>query len=176
MKNQNRIWFEHPLGLRRESDQVIDHKKSLYVFSFCQQGNQRNWLPYPNQHNPECLPSDERQSPGQANLIRGWAAIADGRRPTLQLIMQTDNAPIYGVTRDDLFEVFREFYEKILEETQNEADQKMISVKEAAYMLDVDRSTLWRWEKKGYLIPDRIGRKVLYRMADIKKIINLWLI
>ena len=99
-------------------------------------------------------------------------AIADGPRPTLQLIMQTDNAPIYGVTRDDLFEVFREFYEKILEETQNEADQKMISVKEAAYMLGVDRSTLWRWEKKGYLIPARIGRKVLYRMADIKKIIN----
>lgn len=86
--------------------------------------------------------------------------------------MQTDNAPIYGVTQDDLFEVFREFYEKILEETQTEADQKMISVKEAAYMLGVDRSTLWRWEKKGYLIPARIGRKVLYRMADIKKIIN----
>ena len=83
--------------------------------------------------------------------------------------MQTDNAPIYEVTRDDLFEVFREFYEKILEETQAEADQKMISVKEAAYMLGVDRSTLWRWEKKGYLIPARIGRKVLYQMADIKK-------
>ena len=36
----------------------------------------------------------------------------------------------------------------------------------------VDPSTLWRWEKRGYLRPVRIGVKVFYRRSDIDGIIK----
>ena len=34
----------------------------------------------------------------------------------------------------------------------------------------VDPSTLWRWEKAGYLVPVRIGVKVFYRRGDIARL------
>lgn len=35
-----------------------------------------------------------------------------------------------------------------------------------------DPSTLWRWERAGYLVPVRIGTKVFYKQADIAGIIS----
>ena len=35
-----------------------------------------------------------------------------------------------------------------------------------------DPSTLWRWEKQGYLNPVKIGVKVFYRRSDIDRIIK----
>jgi hypothetical protein len=39
-------------------------------------------------------------------------------------------------------------------------------------MLDVDKSTLWRWQRKGYLVPLSIGGKRRYKMSDVKRILN----
>lgn len=36
----------------------------------------------------------------------------------------------------------------------------------------VDPSTLWRWEKRGYLHPVRIGVKVFYRKGEIERLIE----
>ena len=33
-------------------------------------------------------------------------------------------------------------------------------------------STLLRWEKEGYLVPVKIGKTPLYKMSDIKKVLN----
>jgi excisionase family DNA binding protein len=43
------------------------------------------------------------------------------------------------------------------------------SVDQVAKMLDVDKSTLWRWNKQGYLKHIEIGGKRRYRMSDVKK-------
>jgi hypothetical protein len=43
---------------------------------------------------------------------------------------------------------------------------------QVAKILDVDKSTLWRWRKQGYLIPIEVGGKRRYRMSDIKKILG----
>lgn len=43
---------------------------------------------------------------------------------------------------------------------------------QVAKILDVDKSTLWRWKKQGYLIPIEIGGKRRYRMSDVKKILE----
>ena len=45
-------------------------------------------------------------------------------------------------------------------------------VAKVAEMLDVDKSTLWRWQKQGYLMPVEIGGKRRYRMSDIKRILE----
>ena len=39
-------------------------------------------------------------------------------------------------------------------------------------MLEVSPTTLWRWEKCGYLIPISIGSKRRYRHSDILKILE----
>jgi hypothetical protein len=43
---------------------------------------------------------------------------------------------------------------------------------QVAKILDVDKSTLWRWRKNGYLAPIEIGGKRRYKMSDIKRILE----
>lgn len=47
---------------------------------------------------------------------------------------------------------------------------KLIPLKEVAETLNVSRCTLDRWNKDGYLVPIKIGRKVFYRQNDINEI------
>ena len=47
-------------------------------------------------------------------------------------------------------------------------DSELVSRTKTAELLGVDLSTLNRWEKTGYLLPVRIGRRVLYRAQDIR--------
>ncbi|GAB6121180.1 helix-turn-helix domain-containing protein [Dysgonomonas termitidis] len=46
------------------------------------------------------------------------------------------------------------------------------SIEQVAKILNVDKSTLWRWRKQSYLIPIEIGGKRRYRMSDVKKILE----
>lgn len=47
-----------------------------------------------------------------------------------------------------------------------------LSVAETAKMLGVARSTLWKWEKSGYLVPAKVGRKVLYKRGEVERILT----
>ena len=38
--------------------------------------------------------------------------------------------------------------------------------------LKVDPSTLWRWQKRGYLVPVKVGGENRYRSTDIDKILE----
>ena len=46
------------------------------------------------------------------------------------------------------------------------------SREKVAELLDVDLSTLWRWAKRGLLVPIEIGGKRRYRMSDIRRILS----
>ena len=46
------------------------------------------------------------------------------------------------------------------------------SKKQTAEIFGVNLSTLWLWEKKGYLLPIEVGGKRRYRMSDIKHILE----
>ncbi len=46
------------------------------------------------------------------------------------------------------------------------------SREKVAELLDVDKSTLWRWAKRGLLVPIEIGRKRRYRMSDVRRMLN----
>lgn len=43
---------------------------------------------------------------------------------------------------------------------------------DVAKALNVTLTTLWRWAKTGYLVPVKIGTKVLYRASDIDALLN----
>ena len=47
-----------------------------------------------------------------------------------------------------------------------------LSPDQVAKILDVDKSTLWRWQKQNYLMPVEVGGKRRYQMSDIKKILK----
>lgn len=49
-------------------------------------------------------------------------------------------------------------------------NDNLVPLKEVAETLNVSRCTLNRWNKDGYLIPIKIGRKVFYRQNDINEI------
>ena len=55
---------------------------------------------------------------------------------------------------------------------QDESEEKYLSPKKAAELLECDPSTLHRWRVKGYLAPIEIGGKRRYKLSDIKRIME----
>jgi hypothetical protein len=47
-----------------------------------------------------------------------------------------------------------------------------LSRKKASEMLEVDLSTLWRWNREGYLCTVAVGGKRRYKMSDIQRILK----
>ena len=76
----------------------------------------------------------------------------------------------------DLVEANKE----LIEETKRTLQQTLEDAKSEEYLsrekviewLEVSATTLWRWEKCGYLIPIAVGNKKKYRMSDIQKILQ----
>lgn len=49
-----------------------------------------------------------------------------------------------------------------------QAQEKMLTRKQTAELLNVNLTTLWRWANENYLCPVKIGRRTLYRLADVE--------
>lgn len=74
------------------------------------------------------------------------------------------------VSRDDLEEAIRTVVGEILTKKEKESVDARITKAAARERLKVDDTTLWRWDKCGYLKAIHIGRSVYYREADIKRL------
>jgi len=76
---------------------------------------------------------------------------------------------------EDLMEANRSLITEFL---QQEAEEREKYAKEENYItrekvmeiLGVSPTTLWRWEKTGYLVPFSIGTKRRYRKSEVDKI------
>ncbi len=75
-------------------------------------------------------------------------------------------SPILMVSAADLKEALRGIFEEFIV-AGGEKEDELLTVRQASALLGVDRSTLWRWEKEGYLRPIRIGRKVRYQLSAV---------
>ena len=81
---------------------------------------------------------------------------------------------IYQVDSEDLIM----FAEKIMCDTKKQllADleagkiERYLTGTEVCEMLSVEATTLWRWCKRGYITPIKIGGKTRYRLSDVKQI------
>ena len=56
--------------------------------------------------------------------------------------------------------------------TSSKPKETFLTVDEAASRLGVSRTTLWRWDKEGYLKKIKRGKKITYRLSDVERIIN----
>ncbi len=55
---------------------------------------------------------------------------------------------------------------------ENEDDDELLTKQDVKEKFNVSDTTLWLWAKKNYLVPVKIGRKVMYRTSDIKQLVN----
>lgn len=91
------------------------------------------------------------------------------------LIKQNQNVQLV-VSASDLRELFNEWSEE--RDAKREAERKAVaevervSSMDAENILGVTSATLWRWKKKGYLVPIKVGRKNVYLKSDIDRILN----
>lgn len=51
-------------------------------------------------------------------------------------------------------------------------EEKMLSIGQVCAMLDVDKSTLWHWDKEGYLKKIHIGGKPRYKESEVNEILE----
>lgn len=96
----------------------------------------------------------------------------------IDLLQLAKEAPgtIISVPVGDLVEA-----NKRLVETAISGLERAVSAKDSAVLLtreqvmqklNVVPSTLWRWQKRGYLVPLRVGGENRYRSTDIDKILE----
>ena len=71
--------------------------------------------------------------------------------------------------------------ERLVERTIADLERMIAERRETIYMtkeqvlakLNVAPSTLWRWQKRGYLVPVKVGGENRYRSTDIHKILEV---
>ena len=74
----------------------------------------------------------------------------------------------------------REWHKEIIEDTKKQLEEVVLSdkmetyptVKQVAEILRVDASTLWRWNRSGYLKTIEFGGGRRYKMSDVKRLLN----
>ncbi len=83
---------------------------------------------------------------------------------------------IYQVSGADLMA----FAQELINETQRTTEAQMEAQRSESYlspeqvckMLDVDLSTLWRWNKRGYLCHTKMGAKNRYKRSEVIKLVE----
>lgn len=74
--------------------------------------------------------------------------------------------------RETMSEVVRDARREMLSGVHALHHEKTMTVNEVCTMLSVDRSTLHRWDKCGFLVANKIGGKVLYNPKDVLEVLN----
>lgn len=78
--------------------------------------------------------------------------------------------PVIVIPADDLETAFRTVVSEVLKEKEEAEREANISRKAVRERLGVDSSTLWRWDKTGYLRAYHRGRAVFYHESDVKQL------
>lgn len=71
---------------------------------------------------------------------------------------------------DTLIEKAQKMKERELE--RQEVEETYLSRAEAAEMCHVSKTTLWAWDKAGYLKPAKMGKRILYALSDIRELLR----
>lgn len=103
----------------------------------------------------ECLANDGCQQTCRKSMMDEF------RNQSSQMLMI--------VSQDDLERVVQKAIGKLLDQRENKPET-YLTAEETAKRLKVDRSTLWRWNKEGYLVSAKVGSKVRYKLSDVERI------
>lgn len=95
---------------------------------------------------------------------------------TLNELLKTDANINVTIGLNDL----RTWHSEVISSTKKELEEIVINDKAETYltpkqvseMLNVDLTTLWRWNKRNYLKPVEFGGGRRYKMSDVKALMN----
>ena len=59
-----------------------------------------------------------------------------------------------------------------VKESDSSDQESLITKKEVMEKLNISSTTLWIWEKRKYLVPIKIGRRIFYKRQDIEDLTN----
>ncbi len=71
---------------------------------------------------------------------------------------------------DDLREIFKEMNGSLKPSSKEPQPEEFLSRKEVLSILKIDSSTLWSWEKTGYIKSYPFGGRKRYRLVDVEAI------
>lgn len=74
------------------------------------------------------------------------------------------------INQSDLESVLRKLFQEVLDKQEPKQEEILFSIAETTKLLGVDRTTLWRWRKDGYLKPVLLGNRIRYPMSVINSI------
>ena len=74
------------------------------------------------------------------------------------------------VNLEDLREIFKEVAGNLKPAKQEPPPEEFLSRKEVLSLLKIDSSTLWSWEKTGYIKSFPFGGRKRYKLADVEAI------
>lgn len=76
------------------------------------------------------------------------------------------------LNKNDLQELVFSLLDEWQSKQQQKPEEKYLSREEVCELLSVTKPTLWRWAKRGYLMPVKVGNRPLYRQSDIDKLMQ----
>lgn len=80
-----------------------------------------------------------------------------------------DTSKIIVLQASELEAIIKQTMQGLLEQKEEPAVDRLLTVSQAAAMLGVSRTTLWRWKAQKYLVPESIGGRLRYRESNILK-------
>ena len=94
----------------------------------------------------------------------------------IQELLKTGTNFTVSISLNDL----REWHSEVIASTKEALEEIVLSdkaesyptVKQVSEMLSVDLTTLWRWNKKGYLRHFEFGGGRRYKMSAVKALLN----
>ncbi len=104
-----------------------------------------------------------------ANVSSMMAANKPACKSTMEDFRNQNSQMLMIVSQDDLERVVQKAIGKLLDQRENKPET-YLTAEETAKRLKVDRSTLWRWNKEGYLVSAKVGSKVRYKLSDVERI------
>ncbi|WP_280751158.1 MULTISPECIES: helix-turn-helix domain-containing protein [unclassified Parabacteroides] len=90
---------------------------------------------------------------------------------SIQELLKTNANVSITINAFEMKEAFLAWHRELKEEA-SPAEEILLTAQEAADRIPCDPSTLWRWNKSGYLKSIKVGSKVRYRMSDIQKLME----
>lgn len=92
----------------------------------------------------------------------------------IQKIMNCDTNVTLQIQSKD----FKQFLDCIFEKFDKRIkshivkEEEYLTINETADILHVDKSTLWSWNKRGYLRKIEVGGRRLYKKSDVEAILQ----
>jgi len=83
---------------------------------------------------------------------------------------------IIAVRADDLIEANSRLIDRVRADLEKDIERKQdveyLTREQVMKKLNIVPSTLWRWNKRGYLVPIKVGGENRYKSTDIERILE----